>query len=91
MPDDTLHLILAEVRELRSDYNTHARETGERLASLELGMYDLRGNGQPGRITVLEDRIDDLRKWKWRMVGITSGVATVMSGLVTAAALLLKV
>ena len=33
--DDTLSLILAEIRELRSDYNDHARETGERLAAVE--------------------------------------------------------
>jgi hypothetical protein len=87
---DTSDLILAELRELRSDYNTHARETGERLASLETSMYSLVGNGQPGRITVVEQRVDDLRRWRWRMVGIATGVATVLSGIVTTVAWAVK-
>jgi len=87
---DTLNLILSEVRELRADYNTNARETGERLASLETSMYSLVGNGQPGRITLIERTVDDLRRWRWRMVGIATGVATMISGIVTGAALLLK-
>ena len=87
---DTLSLILSEVQSLRADYNANARETGERLASLETSMYSLVGNGQPGRITILEQRLDDLRRWHWRMVGIATGVATVVSGIVTTVALLLK-
>jgi hypothetical protein len=87
---DTLSLILAEVQSLRADYNTNARETGERLSSLETSMTSLVGNGQPGRITILEQRLDDLRRWRWRMVGIATGVATVLSGIVTTVALLLK-
>lgn len=87
---DTSDLILAELRALRSDYNTHARETGERLASLETSMYSLVGNGQPGRITLLEQAVDDLRRWRWRIVGIATGVATLMSGIVTTIALISK-
>lgn len=86
MQEETLQLILSEVREL----NTHARETGERLARLETSTYSLVGNGQPGRITLLEDKVDDLRRWRWRMVGIATGVAALMSGIVTTIALVLK-
>jgi hypothetical protein len=87
---DTLSLILAEVQSLRADYNANARETGERLSSLETSMTSLVGNGQKGRITLIEERVDDLRRWRWRIVGIATGVATVMSVIVTTVALLLK-
>lgn len=43
-------LILAEVRELRAEYNAHAWETESRLPTLESQMKSLVGNGQPGRI-----------------------------------------
>jgi hypothetical protein len=87
---DTLSLILAELRELRSDYNANARETGERLSSLETSMTSLVGNGQPGRITLAEEAIKDLQAWKWRIFGIATGAATVVSGVVTTLAWLLK-
>jgi len=76
---DISELVLVELRELRTDHNTHAREVGERLAALELGMRDLRGNGQPGRITLLEAAIDDLRRWRWWLLGAGAGVSCVVS------------
>jgi len=90
MQDNTLELILSELRELRSDYNANARETGERLAAVETNITLLVGNGQPGRMTLAEQSIKELQAWKWRIVGIATGVATVMSGIVTGVALLLK-
>jgi hypothetical protein len=83
---DTADLILSELRELRSVVN----EARERLASLETSMYSLVGNGQPGLIAKLQEDVRDLQKWRWRMVGIVTGVATVMSGIVTTIGLLLK-
>jgi len=78
---DTLSLILSEVQSLRSDYNTNARETGERLAALEVGMYDLRGNGQPGRITLLELAVEKLQQWRWWVIGAAAGVSGVVTGI----------
>ena len=83
---DTLSLILAEVRELRADYNANARETGERLASLETSMYSLVWNGQPGRITLLERTVQFLQQWRWWVIGAAAGV----SGVVSAIAWLVK-
>jgi hypothetical protein len=76
---DTLSLILSEVQSLRADYNTNARETGERLASLETSMYSLVGNGQPGRITLLERAVQKLQQWRWWVVGAAAGVSGVVS------------
>lgn len=83
---DMLELIAAQQRELNSTF----REFGERLASVETNVTILCGNGQPGRITILEQRVDDLRRWRWRVVGIATGVATVMSGIVTTLAWMFK-
>jgi hypothetical protein len=69
MPD-TNEIILTELRELRSDYNTHARETGERLSRLENQMYSVLGNGQPGRIALLERAVEGLKQWRWKMAGV---------------------
>jgi hypothetical protein len=83
MTHDNSDLILSELRELRADFNHNARETGERLASLETSLYSLVGNGQPGRMTLAEEAIKDLQSWRWRMAGITTGAATVLSGVIT--------
>ena len=41
--DTTQDLILRELRALRCECNTHALQTGERLATVELQMYALCG------------------------------------------------
>ena len=73
---DTQELILAELRELRADYNEHARDTGERLAALEAQMHDLCGNGQPGRIALLERAVQSLQRWRWYIVGAGASAST---------------
>lgn len=78
---DTQELILAELRELRTDYNTHARETGERLASLESKMKFLIGNGQPGRISIIETSLIRLQAWRWKIMGAAAGVSGLVSAL----------
>lgn len=83
MPEmTTTDIILEELRALRTDYNAHARDTGERLAALESQMHDLVGNGNPGRLRLLEIAVQNLQRWRWYIVG--AGAAT--SGLVMCAA-----
>jgi hypothetical protein len=53
MPDSTQDLILDELRLLRESFNSFARETGERVATLENDVHGLVGNGQPGRVSAL--------------------------------------
>lgn len=78
---DTQEAILTEIREFRRDYTSFAIESGERLASLETQMKSLCGNGQPGRIALLEVSVEDLKEWKWRMVGISAGAGGVVSAI----------
>lgn len=79
MPDSTQDLILDELRALRSDFNLYARETGERVSSLETDVHGLVGNGQPGRVALLERAVERLIQWRWWVVGAAAGGSGVIS------------
>ncbi|MDE1161931.1 MAG: hypothetical protein PW792_08285 [Acidobacteriaceae bacterium] len=79
MPESTTSLILSELRDLREELNQFTRSSEGRLATLETGMYDLRGNGQPGRVTKLEHNVHELDRWKYKLVGYSSGIAACVS------------
>lgn len=76
---DVSELILAEVRELQRSVNENIRVTGERLSALETSMRALIGNGNPGRITLLERAVTRLQEWRWKMLGIYMGASAVVS------------
>jgi hypothetical protein len=81
MPDYTQELILDEVRALRADFNNYARETGERVATLESHVHGLVGNGQPGRMALLEAAVEKLSQWRWWLVGVAAGSTSVVGVL----------
>jgi hypothetical protein len=81
MPDSTQELILDELRALRSDFNTYARDTGERVSSLETEMRSIVGNGQPGKLALLETAVDALKQWRWWLIGAAAGGGGVISAL----------
>jgi hypothetical protein len=79
MPDSTQDLILTELRSLREDFHSFARETAERVSSLETEMHSLIGNGQPGRIALLERAVSKLSQWRWWVIGAAAGGSGVIS------------
>lgn len=79
MPDEINQLILAELRALRSDFQSFRNDAGERLAILETDNHAVMGNGQPGRITCLERSVDDLKQWRWRIAGISTAIGAALS------------
>ena len=82
MPDPSLsEIILSEVRELRTSQNEHARATGERLATLEAAVKEIAGNGKPGRLGQLEERVESLSAWRYKIVGLSIGAGAVVSFL----------
>jgi hypothetical protein len=50
-----------------------AEEIGSRITALEtrLGTLDRRlyGNGQPGDVAAIKEKLDNLLSWRWRTVG----------------------
>lgn len=77
--EDIQSIILAEIRSLREDFNSFARESGERISSLETDMHALMGNGQPGRMAHVENAVSQLSQWRWWVLGCTAGCTTVVS------------
>lgn len=89
-------LILSEIQGLRSELqdfraetHTWQQEAGERVAALETSMKAVVGNGQPGRLQLVEkaaaangQAIAALERWKYKTIGMAMGV----SGVVTAIA-----
>lgn len=70
-------LILEEVRGLRTQVTLSA----EKLARVETHVESMIGNTQPGRLTLVENKVSELQHWRWTMAGIYIGI----SGLVSAA------
>jgi hypothetical protein len=88
MPDSTQDIILGELRALRGDFNSFARDTGERVSVLETDVHSLMGNGRPGRVDRLESAVQRLKQWRWWLVGAAAGgggVISVLAWIVTEA------
>lgn len=51
------------------------------LAELKTQMTSLVGNGQPGRITKMEDKIESLLRARWTMGGAITAVSIVASAV----------
>jgi len=78
MPESTQDIILGELRALRGEFNTFARDTGERVSVLENDVHSLVGNGRPGRVDRLESAVQRLKQWRWWMVGAAAGGSCVI-------------
>lgn len=75
-------VILEEVRALRTKFDMHAAEmseAGERMAKLETNMDTLVGKHQPGRITIIENKLSALQQWKHYTTGIYIGISSLVS------------
>jgi hypothetical protein len=68
-----------EFREFRDDVASWRQETGERNAALETQMKEVRGNGQPGRLGIVEAEVKAVQRWRYKVIGIAAGVSTVVS------------
>jgi len=91
MPDfDTTQLILTELRQLRTDFSEFALRVEGRLSSLEADNHAVMGHIQPGRMAAAEAEIRDLQRWRWRMVGISTGCSVVISSAFSLIALFLR-
>ena len=81
MPDST-QILLDEMRSLRADFQNFARDTGERVATLETHVHSLVDNGQPGRVTLLERSVQGIKQRMWWAIGACAGASGVVSVLV---------
>ena len=49
---------------------------------MDAKLESLAGNGQPGRVGKLEDQVEDLKKARWTIGGMASGIAIAISTLI---------
>jgi hypothetical protein len=56
-------------------------EVTNTLSRLEAHMESLVGNGQPGRISKLEDGVSELRESQSRWKGIVTGISVVIAAI----------
>jgi hypothetical protein len=42
-------------------------------------MHGLCGNGQPGRIALLEVAVQKLQEWRWWLIGVSAGISGAIS------------
>lgn len=82
MNDPLSEIILEEVRALRTRFDVHSSDTGERLSVLETHMEGLVGNHQPGRLTILENKVAAIQQWRHYTTGIYIGVSGLISATV---------
>jgi hypothetical protein len=59
----------------QEEFQTHVIEN---LAELKVNMHNLVGNGQPGRVKVLEDKVESLGKWRWIVTGGIIAISAVI-------------
>lgn len=59
--------------------NQYARDTNGRISALETDNHALMGNGRPGRVSRLEESIDGLKQWRWKMAGVYTVVSAACS------------
>ena len=72
--------LINELREFRSEFNEFRVEQSKLTATIESDVKTgIRGNGQPSRLAVAEQKIEALNNDKSRMIGITIGVSSVIS------------
>jgi len=46
-----------------------------------MAQYSLVGNGQPGRIALLERAVESLSHWRWWVVGAAAGSGAVIAAI----------
>jgi hypothetical protein len=61
------------------DFQSHVVDT---LARLDTNMTMLVGNGHPGRVTRIEDDLEDLKKARWTIGGMIVGITTAVSAVI---------
>jgi ABC-type transporter Mla subunit MlaD len=83
---DDVKEVRADLKTMRDEVSANAKEFGERLAKLEVVSYALNGNGQPGRVKLLEDAVKKLQQFRWYLGGFVAcgDVATIAAAWIWA-------
>lgn len=80
---DEIRAVRDELRSFRETVTAWRQEMGERIATIETQIRPaILGNGQPSRLAVVESHVDELRRERWRLAGVATGVAGLFTILI---------
>lgn len=74
MNEQIAEILLQEFRTFRAEVSAWKQDTGERVATLETQMTEVRGNGQPGRLGRVEATVEILKQFRWKIIGYAGAV-----------------
>lgn len=63
---------------LLSELQKDVKQMSDRVSRNDETLKTLIGNGQPGRITILEKNIEELNKFKWKLAGVGAVLIAMM-------------
>jgi hypothetical protein len=79
---ETTEIILDEVRALRAEFADWKQDSGERVTTLETQMKPLLDNGQPGRITQVERKVEGHSRVLWAGHGFIAALNAIAWALI---------
>lgn len=74
-PADVQQIILQSLEAIRAEQSRQ----GEDIAAIKANLHSILGNGQPGRLTNLENDVKALSEWKAHSKGWFAGVGAVLT------------
>ena len=76
-------LILAELREFRSEATGWQLKNAERISALETEVaHGVTGNGQPSRLQLVEKRLEETNKFRFMILGGAAVIAAIFKFLI---------
>jgi hypothetical protein len=76
---DQLKELRDELHDFRSDIQKVTGDGGERTTRLETQMKDVYGNGHPGRLSKLEEAVDELTRNKYWVLGVSASISCIFA------------
>lgn len=76
---DEIRAVRTELSDMRKDVQSWQQDTGERIATIESQIKPtIIGNGQPSRLAMVEEQVDELRRDRWRLTGAASAAGAIL-------------
>lgn len=73
-----LEIVLEQIKDFRTEINDKLDKQADRLSELEANTKGLFDNGQPGRLTKIEQRLTSLERAKYYAAGYVTLLGTLL-------------
>ena len=69
-----------QTNELLTEMRDDLKFIRDKVITHDTSIKDIIGNGQPGRLKVLEEQVEELKELKWKLVGLVVGIVMLVEG-----------